>query len=379
MRKSIWRNCVKTIICLFVFSAATTLVHAETPNERKIRELTERVAKLEALVQRQLDIANGRTNNRQPSPTGVQPAAQSTVSEQANRQTEQRFTAVQPEEDGTDKTFNQLGQEAFIVRDQVPTLKSKKIEVSTQLVYNRNSGNLQSDRGITSINAIRYGVTDRFELGLVVPLYYTSRFTRVGVATSAGYEVKSVGDISITGSYLLVNQKLNTPGITFSAGVILPTGATPYRFGDEYAAGRNPIDIFSSYQSLGTWGAKADVQFFKTVDPVILFWGAGIEYLFSKKIGGYSVERGLQYKANAGISMALSEKSTVASSVNFSYSPDFRVDGTKVNESSSETFTISTRLIQRIGDSTYIEPSVAFGLTNNASDVTVGLGMRKRW
>ncbi len=365
------RNGIVVAVATMVFAVLSAPAFADGAADERVRKLEARVAQLEALVEKQLAAASTNNSSRKIRRSGSPAGAPLNNRAAAN--------ATEPSPDNKDRSFNDLGQEAFIARDKVPTLKQRKIEISSEISYTNTAGTLQTERGVQMTNAIRYGVTDKLEASLIVPGYITQRNTRVGPSATASNVVTSLGDIILSSSYLLANQKPKWPGVTFSAGVIFPTGRSPYSFGATYVAGRNPIDVLKGIQSSAHWGVKADVQFFKTVDPVILFWGGGLEYLFTKHQDGHSISRGFRFSANAGMSMALSEKSTIASTLNFSYSPNFKVDGTTVSSSSTESINIRTTLIQRIGKSFYLEPSLTVGLSDNAADVVVGLGVRKRW
>lgn len=210
-----------------------------------------------------------------------------------------------------------------------------------------------------------------------VPAYYSDRQTLAG-ANSVEEEVTSFGDVTLGLSKTLWDQTADYPGAAVSTTVYFPTGSSPYVFGDDYVVGSNPTDLFRNYLSTGVWAVGGNLQFFKTVDPLILFAGGGLTYAFSKEIEGHEVQPLPAVSLNAGFSFALSEKTTLAASVNYLFSDGLRVDGADIERSEEELATGQLLLVQRVGTGLYLEPSVTIGLTDGSQDVSFGLAIRKR-
>jgi hypothetical protein len=287
---------------------------------------------------------------------------------------DQRVSGV----DAAGDTSNGLGQEMFISRESVPVLRDGSFDLSYEISYGRNSNFITSERSVGMSTALRYGVTNRLEVGARLSGYYSHRET--STIPGAGFVTNNfgIGDSQLSASYLVMQQKRGRPGMSVSAAAIIP-GSDPYFFPPGYVRGVAPLNNAVGYQSHGHWGARLNGQFFANADPLVFFWGGGVEYLFDKQKQGYTISRGLRVAASVGVSLALSERTTVANSLQFSYEGKMKVNGTPVFGSDNEHFLTRFTLVQRIGDSTYLEPGFSFGLTDDAQDLLVTLGVRKQW
>ena len=289
-------------------------------------------------------------------------------------------------------------QESFIFRENAVTLKKGGFEISTEASYIHSNGFLQLDRALVSATSIRYGVADWIELGASLPLYYSTRSSAVGPSATVLREVKSLGDASLLLNARLFDQTPDLPGVVLNLGVISPTGKAPYNFagyqpvpcGPVPAPGAtatlatcnykpNPTDSGSAYLSRGAWGGRAGLQFYKTLDPIVVFWGGGLEYLLKQHDFGHTIQQGARAYYNLGFSFALSDRSTLGFQINGAFQRKLRVDGLTVPESTSEPISARFSLVQRIARETWFEPSVTIGLTNNTPDLTLGAGVRRRF
>lgn len=286
-------------------------------------------------------------------------------------------SAAQPQ-DRAD-TSNGFGQEMFVNRDTVPTLGTGRLEFAHEVTYGRNEHIITSERSVGIATTLRYGVSSRLELSARVPGFYARRSTLTSPTSAIDNHNFGVGDIELTASVLAFSPQRGHPGLTLSFGAIVPTGADPYFIPTGYTAGELPMDPTVGFNSHGHWGGKLNAQFFASSDPMVFFWGGGIEYLFDRTVQEYQISRGIRYSANAGISVAFSERTTIANSLQFSYEGSMRVNGTEVIGSSSENFVNRLALVQRVGESSFLEPTLTFGLTDTAQDVLVGLGYRVHW
>jgi hypothetical protein len=276
-------------------------------------------------------------------------------------------------------------QETFVFRENAVTLKPVKMELSTQFAYIRGNGFLQTDRAFVSTSAFRVGVFDWLELGATVPAYEATRSRSIGPFASRAETASGLGDIGLQANIRLRDQTAATPGAVVSLGGILPTGVSPYRF-TFYQPDRgrplynpSPVNLNGNYLSRGIAGVTSNLQFYKTLDPVIVFFGAGIQYFLPDRIGGHEVQPGLSYSYNFGLSFALSEKSTLGLQVNGAYATKLLVDRRQVPVSQLEPIAVRVSLIQRVFANTYLEPELTAGLTNNAPNAALALGLRHRF
>ncbi len=276
-------------------------------------------------------------------------------------------------------------QETFVFRENTVTLKPARIEASTQFAYIHGNGFLQTDRAFVSTSALRVGVFDWMELGLTVPYFSATRSRITGPFASREQAVSGFGDIGLQANMRLHEQTADTPGVVLSVGGILPTGVSPYRFAfyqpsrDQRGYNPNPTNLNGNYLSRGVGGIMSNLQFYKTLDPVIVFFGGGIQYFFDTRIRSHQVQPGTTYTYNFGLSFALSEKSTLGVQVNGSYVDGLLVDRRRVPQSELEPVVVRTSLVQRVFANTFVEPELTAGLTNNAPNLGLALGLRHRF
>ena len=76
---------------------------------------------------------------------------------------------------------------------------------------------------------------------------------------------------------------------------------------------------------------------------------------------------------------ALSEKSTLGVQVNGSYADKLLVDKRRVPASELEPIVVRTSLVQRVFANTFVEPELTAGLTNNAPNLGLAVGLRHRF
>jgi hypothetical protein len=276
-------------------------------------------------------------------------------------------------------------QETFVFRTNSVTLRPWRFEADTDFGYLRGNGFLQTDRAATNTTTLRVGILDWLELNAAIPSFITSRTRGVGPFRTRTSQVEGLGDVLIQANARIHEQTADLPGAVLSLGALLPTGTAPYDFTryqpNPNAVGYNPnpTNLNTAYLSRGAWGIVTHLEFYKTVDPVIVFFGVGANYLFPQTASGHSVQAGVIYDYNLGLSLALSDKSTLGFQVEGNYQGRLSVDGRTVPQSEIEPAVARVSLIQRIFEETWVEPSLAAGLTNNAPGFALDVGFRHRF
>lgn len=360
--------------------------------EERVRYLERRLEQLEARFERPNSTRRGRTVTAVPA--AVSPAsglpqnkapAPSKVADSPPRSDAKAVTALDTApRPGTGKP-NDAAQETFIFRENSVTLKPARIEASTQFAYIRANGFLQTDRAFASTSALRVGVFDWMEVGVTVPVFSATRSRLVGPFASQAQTVRGLGDVGLQASMRVHEQTEGTPGVVLSIGGILPTGISPYRFAfyqpdrDQRGYNPNPTNLNGNYLSRGVGGITGNLQLYKTLDPVIVFLGGGVQHFFDARINSHTVQPGMTYTYNLGFSFALSEKSTLGLQVNGSYASKLLVDKRRVPESELEPVVVRTSLVQRVFADTFLEPELTAGLTNNAPNLGLAMGLRHRF
>lgn len=394
------RLCFTLFFCWFGYVAAAAPAAAETDNEavlkQKMRVMEARLDYLENRL-KQFEKAEAEKMQKNASAQKGKSAKNSTAAASAPTKTEETVAASTPTKTeetaavGTStKTEDPAAQEYFLFRDLSPTLKKGQWEFSQEMDYIRENGFLTQDRIGLGISSIRYGLTDRLELGLSLPYYYSERLVQTFGGQNKGV-TQSFGDMVATASYALKLQNATEPGFSVTASYIHPLGKSPYNWisnapgnaNQPYQTGTNPIDPLISVQSRDQDGVRGTVVGYKIFDPIMVFASVGADYYFPKTfLGAYTLEGGypggMRYLGNAGVSFALSEKATIGMAVTGIYSPNLWINGVKILQSYEEQYTARIVATLQVADNWFLEPAVAFGLTSDSPSMALSLALRLR-
>jgi len=371
------------------YSASET---RERALEERVHYLERRLERLEARFGRPDLTRHGRTTAMAPVaappapglPQSRAPAPSEAANPPSHADANSRASLDTAPRPGTGKPSD-AAQETFVFRENSVTLKPARIEASTQFAYVRANGFLQTDRAFASTSSLRVGVFDWMEIGVTVPFFSATRSRVVGPFASQEQAVRGLGDIGLQASLRVYEQTENTPGAVLSVGGVLPTGVSPYRFAfyqpnrDQRGYNPNPTNLNGNYLSRGVGGITGNLQIYKTLDPVIVFLGGGAQRFFDAQIKSHTVQPGMTYTYNLGLSLALSEKSTLGLQINGSYAGKLLVDKRRVPASELEPVVVRTSLVQRVFANTFIEPELTAGLTNNAPNLGLAMGLRHRF
>lgn len=337
--------------------------------ERRIQQLEARLKLLEGEVTKREKTRPAASRGKgAEQPQAVAGGGQAAQTAQAGQ-----GVAAQPAGQQT----STVAQEAFLARDNIPTLQSRKFEISQGFDYGRATSFIQNDRSFRATTTLRYGITNDVELALSVPYFASQRRTNAFNQTIVRNR-SGLGDISVQASANLWREGEWYPGAALSLGLSIPTGDAPYDLVN-LRAGNIPTDPLALNQSSGHWVPRGTVQFFKTVDPLILFFGVGADYALPKTFSGTKIEPGYRITYNMGFGFAVSERSTLGVSFNGALSERLKVGGVPVANSVNELLTARFTLIQRVGQDFWLEPAVTLGLTDDAPDAAFSLSLRKRF
>ena len=277
------------------------------------------------------------------------------------------------------RTRDVTPSEFNVFRDSAATLSQNRAEAAIGFSYQKRSSALQSDRAGLAFTNFRYGLLDGVEFSLNVPYYYSTRSTQITASRFVNESLYGLGDISAQLSAIAIKETTDWPALVVSGNISAPTGKTPISFGKAFVIGGNPIDPFKSYQSLGDTSGGISAQVYKTIDPIIVFAGAGVQYALPQTVQGHNVLYQPQLTYNMGFAFAVNERTTIGFQVNGSYQTNFKIDGATAPGTLSEPILARMVVVQRIAPDTYIEPSVAVGISKDAPDAILGLTFRRRY
>ena len=183
--------------------------------------------------------------------------------------------------------------------------------------------------------------------------------------TSDTEDNAGIGDIH-TGVKFLVSEESNGwPELVGSLDVGIPTSESQYN---------EPLGVGTGHYSLG-----GSLMFVKTVHPATLFGSIGYNHSFARNKDGQDIQPGSSINYGFGFGFALSYNLTLSSQFSGSYLSKSKVDGEDVPFSSAEPMIIKNTLSYSIDPITSIDPSISFGLNDDAPDTEIGLSFSRRF
>jgi hypothetical protein len=276
----------------------------------------------------------------------------------------------------SDEDKNAL-HELYVVRDASITLKPGRFEADFELTYSRDNSFLQSSWALGALASLRYGASGGWEFGIRVPYDWTHRQTATATPAGLAVDLAAFGDISFDVSKLILHETPSLPGIVVSAGFTLPTGINPYGPG-ALTPGRDPSDPFAFYRNAGGhYAAEIGAELFKTVDPFAYFGGVRFSYPVPREVGGENVFPGYSIAYNLGATLALSDSASMGFAVLGGMKTNMVTGGKEVPGTSTLPLSTAISILQRVSDGFYVEPSITFGLTDDAIDAILGFKTTK--
>ena len=333
----------------------------------RIRLLEGRMEQLER-APRPLRAVPTRMAAAQPSPVARPPLTQPLA------------PATTPETRQRDPRDEEIPQEAFIFRDQAVTLRPGRGEVSLDLGYLRDRRTVSSDRSASAVLTGRLGVMDGVEASISVPFFNSTRSYELSPTLVTDRETRGIGDVSAQVNIRGWGERALWPGAIFTAAVVAPTGPSPFIHPIQgITAQQVPVDITQFVSSRSAWALRGGVQMFKTVDPLVIFGGVAYEYAFPIEQSGITFRPGSRISYNAGVSFALSERSTLGFTFIGNYTSALRANAVQYRSTSSEAAVLRLSLVQRLAPNVWLEPSLGMGLVAESPNLQIGLGLRYRF
>lgn len=275
----------------------------------------------------------------------------------------------------------------IFLRQSSVLLKPGQIEAEAGVEYQRTSfKTLGVQRDLQRFLAfplnLRAGIIHRLEGFLVIPAVYGYRdYAEYGTedpetgepaepgrpTLEATDDQFGLGDIAGGVSYQLVRESGHWPALIGSLRASAPTGSDPY--------GREPGVGLGS----GHWTASGRLQFVRTMDPVAVFWSLDYTHAFEETYSGSEFQPGDLFTYSLGVGFAVNPQVSLSGQFLGGYRDDLEADGEEVDGSSQEPFSLRLGLTVRWLKDLYVEPSVAFGLNDDAPDATVGVALITRF
>jgi len=181
---------------------------------------------------------------------------------------------------------------------------------------------------LTASGALRYGLTDRLEIGVRMPYIYRSDkliTTPIAGSTSnpdaatidSSTNGSGFGDIELSARYQINNGGHNSPFLIANLQAVIPTGRDPFSVERDINGGAR-----QAATGAGFWGVTPSLTAILPSEPAVLFGTIGYTFNLAKDIDTrlppVQIDRinpGNQINISAGVGLALNERT----SLNFGY------------------------------------------------------------
>jgi len=239
------------------------------------------------------------------------------------------------------------------------------LEVVNNVVRNLDV-NPTATHSMTNSFSFSYGILNNVTISTRVPL--STRYD-----TTRELSVTDWGDVSFGLRWQPFAYIPGRPTVTVSSSLSTKTGVSPYEI--------NPQQRLST--GSGTYSITTGINISKTLDPVVVFGSVSTGYSFEQNglnqvRGGRvlrSVHNGQSYSLSGGFSYSLSYDTSLSISSNIGYNTAtnlYFTDGSNAETQDSATASMNMSLGIRIDPTTIVNTSFGFGLTEDASDFSVG-------
>jgi hypothetical protein len=215
---------------------------------------------------------------------------------------------------------------------------------------------------------LRIGLLDQIEVFVALPFAYAQQ--ELSFADSSTSKDKTgIGDASAGLNFEIFRESARWPEIITVVRVKAPTGDLPQAVGLSLGAGH--------------WAGAVGLQFIKTADPVVLFWGLQYTHEFAARHffndATHNIQPGETIGYNFGLGFAVNENVSLSAQVSGSYQWETQADGKIISGSSSEPVSLRSALTYRLSKRTFIEPSITIGLNNDTPNFIIGLSATRRF
>lgn len=247
---------------------------------------------------------------------------------------------------------------------------------------------------LTGSLGLRYGLTDRLEIGARLPYIYRSDTSIVApIAGSTNNDPaatidssvngRGIGDLELTARYQLVDGRNGSPYLIANLQGVLPTGTDPFALERDFLG--RPLKASTG---AGFYGISPSLTALLPSDPVVLFGTLGYTFNLGKEVDSVIppvrityVDPGDAISASAGVGISLNQRTTL--NLGYAHSWAFgtmtrtsllepTADWPGVREAVSRDLQIGRLLFgvtYRVTDKASLNWSVEVGATEDAADL----------
>lgn len=250
-------------------------------------------------------------------------------------------------------------------------LKPYQRSISLALSYRRNQNQemlfTSIYRGLNATVNCHIGLPKGIEAYLSIPISWEEKTNQDQFKQKENKNTEtSIGNLSLGTKFMLFRENGSVPSVIGSLGVEMPTKEKIY-----------PKD--SEDLELEHWLASAGLTILKSCDPVIIYTGLSYTYSFADTSNGHEIQPGDIIGYDFGMAFMINDKITIGEEIIGSYQTNTIIDSEEVLFSSSEPMALRNSLTYAISKDVSLEPSVVFGLNDDANDILFNLSYNRRF
>lgn len=207
----------------------------------------------------------------------------------------------------------------------------------------------------------RYGLSEDIQLTGTVPLG-VSLVELEDPFVEEQSSLFGVGDIVLGANAVLGKGNDEAPDILGGVNIILPTDN-----------GRAGVGGLQPALGSGFFGIGWNLTAIRSYDPAVFFGSIGHSHLFERRMSGGQVQPGEFIDYSFGMSFAINDEVTLNGEVLGGFQFDTEFNGAEIPNSSNEPISLRLSIIRTVNPTYFIEPSLQFGLTDDAGTVQLGV------
>ncbi|MBA2492247.1 MAG: hypothetical protein H0V34_11300 [Gammaproteobacteria bacterium] len=260
----------------------------------------------------------------------------------------------------------------IFLREALVLLSPGQIQLDSSLSYAHDTFSRLDIE--TWTNTVRVGLPYRSEIFLSVPLSGSQR--EFSIRNSAGGtsqihdNISGISDVEAGLNFILRQETAKWPNIIGSLSFVEPFEESTGLDDTVTTALFSPEDIAFAQNRRNV---RAGLTFVRSSDPAVLFGGVDYAHFFSDSINGMEVEGGQQFIYSFGAGFAVNDELTFSTLFQGVFQTQTTLDGKAIEGSQRQPWTLQSSLSYTISPNQYIEPTISYGLNDEAVDSAIGL------
>ena len=245
------------------------------------------------------------------------------------------------------------------LRAEAVTLTPGQLEIELPLSYTRDDLLGFRRRELAFTPTLRAGLLERLEVNIDLPLVWRENETvpRPVLRPEAKDDTAGIGDISMGLKYALLPEVGAWPNIIGLVNVVAPSGKDP-----------NLFDPIEASTGTGRWRTFFGVSAIRSFDPAIVFGGIGYEVNFDATLNDVEVSGGNRLTYNFGTGFAVNNQLTLSGVFLGEFREELEFNGQRLAGTEIEPMSMRANVPYRAASGHFIEPSVEWGLNEDAVD-----------